>query len=306
MEFILNEYHRNVSDAELLSDMVAVATKLQKTTVTSEEYPKYGKYHSSTITRRFGSWTEALKKAGLKTQQELRNCCASLEDFIADVKAVAKQLGQDTVTTGEYKQYGKYNYLYAIDTHNKAWNDVLKIAQLKPTPFRLGRDKTISNEELFNDIERVWINLGRQPTITDLKNGYFKFGQNTFVRRFGGWRGALVAFVNYINAEDIGDADNIKDDAIENDMLICDESSQQLIHHKTKREPNLRLRFKVMHRDNFKCCQCGRTPATDPSVELVLDHVLPWVKGGETTYDNLRTLCRECNLGKSDLVYAEL
>ena len=70
--------------------------------------------------------------------------------------------------------------------------------------------------------------------------------------------------------------------------------------HKTKREIGLQLRFKVLKRDNFKCCACGALPAKDPSVELHIDHIVPWSKGGETTFDNLQTLCSKCNIGKSD------
>jgi 5-methylcytosine-specific restriction endonuclease McrA len=33
-------------------------------------------------------------------------------------------------------------------------------------------------------------------------------------------------------------------------------------------------------------------------VELHVDHVTPWSKGGETTLANLQTLCNKCNLGK--------
>ena len=61
-----------------------------------------------------------------------------------------------------------------------------------------------------------------------------------------------------------------------------------------------KLRYKVLKRDNFKCCACGASPAKDPSVELHIDHIIPWSKGGETTFDNLQTLCSRCNLGKSD------
>ena len=61
-----------------------------------------------------------------------------------------------------------------------------------------------------------------------------------------------------------------------------------------------KLRYKVLKRDNFKCCACGASPAKDPSVELHIDHIVPWSKGGETTFDNLQTLCSRCNLGKSD------
>lgn len=71
---------------------------------------------------------------------------------------------------------------------------------------------------------------------------------------------------------------------------------------KTVRDIDLRLRFKVMHRDNFKCCKCGASPAKGPSVELHVDHIIPWSKGGETVIENLQTLCSKCNLGKSDLI----
>ncbi len=35
-------------------------------------------------------------------------------------------------------------------------------------------------------------------------------------------------------------------------------------------------------------------------VELHVDHTVPWSKGGETVLGNLRTLCSDCNLGKSN------
>lgn len=61
-----------------------------------------------------------------------------------------------------------------------------------------------------------------------------------------------------------------------------------------------KLRYQVLKRDHFKCCACGASPAKDPSVELHIDHIIPWSKGGETTIENLQTLCSRCNLGKSD------
>jgi len=70
--------------------------------------------------------------------------------------------------------------------------------------------------------------------------------------------------------------------------------------HRTTREVPDSLRYKVLKRDHFKCCACGASPAKDPSVELHIDHVIPWSRGGETTLDNLQVLCSKCNLGKSD------
>ena len=70
--------------------------------------------------------------------------------------------------------------------------------------------------------------------------------------------------------------------------------------NKTSRKISDKLRYQVLKRDNFKCCACGASPAKDPSIELHIDHVIPYAKGGETVLDNLQTLCSKCNLGKSD------
>ena len=69
---------------------------------------------------------------------------------------------------------------------------------------------------------------------------------------------------------------------------------------RSKRSIPDKLRYQVLKRDNFKCCACGASPAKDPSVELHIDHILPWAKGGETVLENLQTLCSKCNLGKGD------
>lgn len=108
------------------------------------------------------------------------------------------------------------------------------------------------------------------------------------MRRFHTWTNALQSFIIYINSN-------------ENDIEIIENNSIPKSSHKTSRDVNDRLRFKVMKRDNFKCCFCGRAPATTPGLELHIDHIKPWSKGGETTLDNLQTLCSDCNLGKSNL-----
>jgi 5-methylcytosine-specific restriction endonuclease McrA len=57
----------------------------------------------------------------------------------------------------------------------------------------------------------------------------------------------------------------------------------------------------VMRRDGFRCRQCGQSPATTPGTILVLDHIQPWSRGGETELENLQTLCEQCNAGKGSL-----
>lgn len=54
MEYILNEYHRNISNQELLNDIKSTAEKLNKKVLTQDEYSRYGKYSPNTVQRRFG------------------------------------------------------------------------------------------------------------------------------------------------------------------------------------------------------------------------------------------------------------
>ena len=67
-----------------------------------------------------------------------------------------------------------------------------------------------------------------------------------------------------------------------------------------RRDPNIGLRFKVFQRDLFRCKLCGRSPATELNCKLHADHIVPFSKGGKTTFENLRALCAECNVGRSN------
>ena len=304
MEFKLNEYHRNVSDEELLKDILRVAKSLNKDTITIKEYvDNGGKYHSSTISRRFNGWINAIQMAGLTPpQSQINKSGVSEEDLIEDLKSVANKLKKQTFTTTEYSYYGKYSKEIAFRKF-KTWNNALLAAGLEPFDHPLGGTKNkISEYACFEEIERIWIELGRQPTSTDIKNGVSRYSLHAYERRFGTWRKSLEAFVKYINSEYEIEITDEKENEENNTISINYQQPSNKPVHKTKRDINLRLRFKVMQRDNFKCCICGASPAKDPSVVLHIDHIIPWSKGGETTIDNLQTLCSKCNLGKSDLL----
>lgn len=62
------------------------------------------------------------------------------------------------------------------------------------------------------------------------------------------------------------------------------------------------LRYKCFARDNFTCSYCGRSPIKDSNVELHCDHIIPRAKGGEDEIGNLTTSCKECNMGKMDIM----
>ena len=56
------------------------------------------------------------------------------------------------------------------------------------------------------------------------------------------------------------------------------------------------IRHAVAIRDNFTCAYCGKLIQTRSGVEV--DHVIPRVTSGKTTYDNLVCACHECNAKK--------
>ena len=55
-------------------------------------------------------------------------------------------------------------------------------------------------------------------------------------------------------------------------------------------------RDRVLKRDGYSCQICG----TDEG-EMHVDHVIPRKVGGDNSMDNLRVLCKSCNLRKGAL-----
>lgn len=297
MEFKLNEYHRDISEDELIGDLCNVAKKLQSDYVSRSTYEKEGKYSASPFISKFGSWLGALKRAGLRTERNVTEYKKiSDSELLENIQSVAKYLSKTSITTSEYKDYGSYSISIILDRFN-SWEETLQKANLDTTGFI----KKVDTLELFNEIENLWIQLGRQPTTTDIKNGNSKYSLNTYTRRFGGWRNALEEFVKYINSEDVP-TDNRFEQTENPNGEIKEIKKIKIKTRRTPRDINERLRFKVLKRDNFKCVFCGKSPATDANVILHVDHIIPWSKGGETVIENLQTLCSKCNLGKSNLL----
>lgn len=306
MEFKLNNYKRELSDEEILADIKETSEKFNQDYLSISFYKKHGKYSQTSIQNHFGTWRNALKLAGLRTERkpsELKRI--SDDEYFIDLQRVAEIIGQNTVPYDEYIKHGKYSAEH-IFCRFKKWNNALELAGLCSTGY--SKDK-ITQQDCFDEIERIWRLLGRQPTSTDITSkNISKYSIDTYKRRFGGWRKALERFVEYINNSGQCVIDNKPTSGQERPYSIIEEhlhdeynAFEKQSSHKTSRNINTRLRFKVMKRDNFKCCACGASPAKDPSVELHIDHIVPWSKGGETEIDNLQTLCSKCNLGKSDI-----
>jgi len=215
-------------------------------------------------------------------QLERWNRGISDEEIIEDIRRVAQSLNLNTLKYNQYDKHGRVRARTA-EVRFGSWNNALFRAGLQ-----VQRYMNIPEKELFENLERVWIKLGRQPRGHEMKKPLSLYHGHTYQKRFGTWHNALQKFVNYVNSE------------IDDELPLG--TSDPHATKRSPRQPNLRLRFLVMRRDSFKCQYCGKSPATEPSVELCVDHVTPWSDGGETIMENLQTLCTKCNLGKSNLV----
>jgi hypothetical protein len=230
MKFELEPHHRNVPDDELIADIRSVASILGKSCVTIDEYNENGQFHSTTLTRRFGSWFATLDIAGIDRTRTLH----------------------------------------------------------------------VTDEEYFENLEQMWVHLGRQPRYGEVRKPFSRYSAGAYEYRFGTWRKALKAFVDFVNQENDGATISDKPEPIKKDELVV-----PTVQTERSRSISWRLRFHVMRRDNFKCQCCGNSPAMLPGLVLHVDHIHAWSKGGPTKMENLQTLCEQCNIGKSDLPMTE-
>lgn len=61
-----------------------------------------------------------------------------------------------------------------------------------------------------------------------------------------------------------------------------------------------KMRFSIYKRDGYRCRRCGISHRWG---YLEVDHIIPIAKGGKSTYNNLQTLCHNCNVKKGDSLY---
>ena len=214
------------------------------------------------------------------------------EELLEDLRRSAKTLDRTTITMAEYEIVGK-THPSTIQRRFGSWPKALDRAGLQPSRSKIG----ISDDELFENIKSLWISLGRQPRYAEVRKPNSLFSAGTYENRFGSWSKALGRFVDWVNS----DSPNQSQETLEEQSASDDIPAQtHSAKRRTRREISDRQRFRILVRDGFRCKSCGASPLIQPGVELHVDHILPWSKGGETTDDNLESKCKQCNLGKGN------
>ena len=291
MHFELEPDNRGAGDDVLLDDLRRVAASLAKQSVSRDEYERNGRFHPKTLVKRFGSWNASLLRAGLSLRKAH---LVSEAEFLDDLRRVAERVGGSTLSVEQYCEHGRYS-TKPVPRLFGDWESALARVDLKPGP---GYNRPFTEQELFENLATIWRTLGRQPKQSDMRRPLSVVGHDAYSRRYGSWRHALESFVSYMKQDFPLPQVELATWAPPREPAA--ESREEFIGSKA-RTAGWRLRFLVMRRDRFRCCQCGASPATSPGTVLAVDHIVPWSQGGATVIENLHTLCEPCNGGKSAL-----
>lgn len=200
--------------------------------------------------------------------------------LLKDIRKTAEKHGSRTLARAVYDAEGKFNPS-TIRKRFGSWNNALELAGLE-----IQRIPFITTGQLLENMKQVWDSLGRQPLVSEMKLPLSAYGVTVYVNRFGSWQEALKACIKY-SVRHKGKRPVVK------------AALGKLYRRINKtRNVNLAMRYLILKRDNFKCRLCGASPALTPGLILHIDHIIPVYKNGETTPENLQTLCSDCNYGK--------
>lgn len=286
MKFELNR-PTDYSDEAVINEIKRVSLIIEKP-LTITKFNNNSKYSASTISRRFGSWLQALSKAGLdETYWHIENQKISTEEIIEELKKVSQKLNSKSFSRKDFEANSAMSRF--IFKGENGFNKIMKLAGLE-IPLT---SRKYTDEERFENLLNVWTHYGRQPNYAEMKSEPSVVGPKAYVVRWGSWTKALLAFLKKVNS-DIADVSTTKTENLISENSVKEEKKKAL--PEDRREIPIGMRFTIFKRDSYKCVMCGRSPATTFGIELHVDHIIPFSKGGKTREDNLRTLCNECNI----------
>lgn len=288
------------TDEAVLDELRRVAGLIPEGALTVTEFKKHARIAVKTVMRRFGSWDGALHKAGLQSRSSdvvrTRGAHPSqrmTDDEILDsLRELARKLQKTELTVRDIKSH----LLFSGATLRQRWGSTrlaLEAAGLDAT--NLGRRYT--DDECFENMLAVWTHYGRPPLHREMGVPPSKVGGKAYIKRFGTWNKAIVAFVERVNSDTQPSAPSppaLKQTSQTEANTRPSEAREE------SRDIPLGLRFKVFHRDRFRCVLCGDNPSRSLTCVLHADHIIPWSKGGKTNIENLRTLCSTCNIGRGN------
>lgn len=299
----LTEY----TNEALLGELRRVATMLPEgEPLTKTAFDRLSpKVASKTIQRRFGGWKVALDQAGLghlyvgqpvspkMKEQSFKRL--SNDHLIEELKRVHSLVGKTVLTVTDFNA-NSITSVKAIRRRFGSWPDGLRIAGIAQSELA---NKGRTDAKYFENLAAIWTRLGRAPHGHEMAGPPSTIPGKAYEYRWGTWRKALQAFVDWANSEEQPTDESMEPPTAKPSNPV---PAKTVRKQEDCREVRPSLKFKVFMRDHFRCVVCGRSPATHLNLVLHADHVLAVANGGKTILENLQALCQDCNLGKGRTV----
>jgi hypothetical protein len=199
--------------------------------------------------------------AGHKKAKNIRILCPFCKN--KNLRAWSVYLENPKLDRREYKAMISLCDLY----HCKEDRLICKISQIKP-----------KNKKLHDDIPQrmqmnMFCNLCKHMQALYVDYGFY---DDTLI----------LSWINPKKRNIVSSASDLKVKVVKDEVI------------KKRRPISLGLRYKILVRDS-NTCQCCGAKASD-GIQLHIDHIKPVSKGGTNDFENLQTLCIDCNLGKSN------
>lgn len=171
-----------VTDAEILESLVNLEEDIRHDP-TQKEYDDLGRFSSSLIGNRFGSFTEAKRMAGVDVEQR-HGVRLTKERIIEDLQSVADELGY-TPTEAEYNEHGNIT-ANGIRRHFDSFVEAREAAGLdtiqNPRAWK-------TEEQCLADLQRVYDSIGHEPG-HDEYDKYGRVTRATLINKFGSFKEA--------------------------------------------------------------------------------------------------------------------
>lgn len=159
------------------------------------------------------------------------------EDIIKELNRISNIIGNRPVTKRDVQKYGRVSY----PTIHKKFGGLSKAVMAAGLTPNICHD--VTDRQLLNALIDLWSqtlsNEGRRPERRDLKRYNIPFSGDTYYRRFGSWKKALIVAYSSVGQEE-----------------MINETQKDLVSEITisrRGDLSIRKRFLVFKRDEFTC-----------------------------------------------------
>jgi 5-methylcytosine-specific restriction endonuclease McrA len=161
MKLQLNGYVRKATDQQLLSDLRKAASHTRRNTISNAAYRIHGSYSPGVLMRRFGSWNNALQKAGLSVTKQYNIPAAAL---LQNIGTLWTALGRQPALSDLHpplSRYGRRPYLRVFGKWSIALKKFVAHTSTIEQPQKTNHPSKIKTANIATNVSRT-----RPGTIT--------------------------------------------------------------------------------------------------------------------------------------------